>query len=270
MPSPPKPLPTAGRQTEELYAYVEETNAGRTRSIYEEQRARRWLASRVRRQGRGCGPFSRRCETARNMRMDTPDCCKGHIRAVLSDVAATLDALGCIWWADYGTLLGAIRHGGLIPWDKDADLGMMARDRDKLLGAFPLLMARGFYPVYSQPKKERFKSGDRVKVRLSERNHTNTDIFLWHSRPDGLLDRTNFIGADLYKGREFPEAWLYPEGTDLSPGAERPPLPRADFDGISLAMPAQVEKLVEHRYGPGWRIGERTKHPAQVRGEYRP
>lgn len=53
--------------------------------------------------------------------------------SLLSEFAAVAKEYNLQYWADFGTLLGTIRHRGFIPWDDDTDLGMMRSDVDKLL-----------------------------------------------------------------------------------------------------------------------------------------
>ncbi|MCR5339086.1 MAG: LicD family protein [Lachnospiraceae bacterium] len=55
--------------------------------------------------------------------------------AVLARIDAICEREGIRWFADYGTLLGAVRHGGFIPWDDDMDVSMLRPDFEKFLAA---------------------------------------------------------------------------------------------------------------------------------------
>ena len=43
---------------------------------------------------------------------------------IMNDIAKVCAEYEIKWFANYGTLIGAVRHGGYIPWDDDLDIGM--------------------------------------------------------------------------------------------------------------------------------------------------
>lgn len=57
---------------------------------------------------------------------------RGNLQFLLA-VERFLQAQGMGYFLDYGTLLGAVRHGGFIPWDDDLDIAMNREDFNRLL-----------------------------------------------------------------------------------------------------------------------------------------
>lgn len=54
------------------------------------------------------------------------------LRCMLLDLVPVLEEAGCIYWLDFGTLLGVYRDDDIILHDNDCDIGILNPDWERL------------------------------------------------------------------------------------------------------------------------------------------
>ena len=55
---------------------------------------------------------------------------------ILTDIADFCDKNRIVYFLAYGTLIGAVRHHGFIPWDDDVDIWMPRKDYNKFIETY--------------------------------------------------------------------------------------------------------------------------------------
>lgn len=74
---------------------------------------------------------------------------------ILSEFDRICRKNGIRYWLDSGTILGAVRHGGFIPWDDDIDVCILKKDYRKLKKAMQKELPENF-SFYDMDSKDYF------------------------------------------------------------------------------------------------------------------
>lgn len=101
---------------------------------------------------------------------------------ILLDVQQACEALGIEFFLGEGTLLGAVRHQGFIPWDDDIDLFMRRSEYERFLRLAPPLLAPKYTVQHATTVPDYWSPV--IKVRLIEGEQRFRQAHIAHLTPD--------------------------------------------------------------------------------------
>lgn len=124
---------------------------------------------------------------------------KSEIRSILLELAIYLDKLCKTEQIDYlifyGTLLGAVRHSGFIPWDDDIDIVMFEEDVTQLIDVFENYPHPHIKLLCAKTNK---KYQDWVVRLVDTRTVVQESLTGQQTSNTGLLDEPLGLALDIY------------------------------------------------------------------------
>lgn len=165
-------------------------------------------------------------------------------KEALKEVVTLLHQYNIPYWLDCGTLLGAQRYGGIIPWDFDLDIAILQKDFDNV------------FRVLSKLDGSKYKVQD-----WSSRDKPKTYLKVYVRETGLLIDIYNFeIDQEKQVLRSIlsnensiflPESWKIRERRFVldTPINYVFPLKKTIFDGIEVFVPNQTVSYLKQRYG---------------------
>ena len=128
-----------------------------------------------------------------------------HILDIFQEVIRVCEACDINYFIMGGTALGAVRHGGFIPWDDDLDIGMVREQYEKFLRAAPKHLRKDLFlqtyhtePVspfyFAKVRKSHTKLVEEYCKDLDIHDGIYVDIFPYDNVPDHYHERKKYYG----------------------------------------------------------------------------
>lgn len=120
---------------------------------------------------------------------------KSYSIEILKDIKRVCNELNINYFLDSGTLLGAIRHNGFIPWDDDIDIAMPRPDYEKFIRQ---------YNKYSNPryKVKSIETDSNYGFPYAKVYDTSTILYEYGKNPFGLGLSIDIFTIDGYPDSE--------------------------------------------------------------------
>ncbi len=165
-------------------------------------------------------------------------------KEALAEIGEYLTEAQILWWVDCGTCLGMYRYGGIIPWDSDIDLGILAIDFENARRALNRL-DKSKYHVQDWSSRSFPDTFFKIYVKTTQ---TIIDIFCFRIDPERreissifTLEEALFF-PEWFKARERP--FSVPASFDIVF-----PLKKGMFDGVAVFVPNQTKQYLQRLYG---------------------
>lgn len=148
---------------------------------------------------------------------------------MLNDLVFVLNKHKIKYWLDYGTLLGAVRHKGFIPWDDDLDLGVLFKDGKLIVDSIRAEFDKT-YNIYYTGEQDKYLKLERYYGT----NRVSIDIFLYQN-DNGKMGAKFFSDGIVYN-KPFPEEVMFP-------------LKKMVFESSEYNVPNQYDLYLKKNYG---------------------
>jgi lipopolysaccharide cholinephosphotransferase len=162
---------------------------------------------------------------------------------MLKDTSEIFERAGIRYSASSGTVLGMMRHGGLIPWDDDADLVILHEDELKLNDVRKAFDALGYHIVCDPWDSSVYRISKIGNPIARDKKITFPFIDVATVALNPKEKKVMYVNWKMLQ--YFPTEWFKPEAFF--------PLSKRAFGPIQLYCVHDPEWYLTHYYGADWK-----------------
>ena len=168
------------------------------------------------------------------------------------------------YWIGWGTLLGAVRHKGYIPWDVDTDVGILIDDVQKFIQAASKDLPKDIFLQTNETDQGFAKYAYKGWMKLRDLNSCyGNNVRTNEPLQDGLqVDIFFFQKENINNTNHLYEPFDHMRYLDK----DIFPLQTIKYEGFDVNCPQNIESFLEKFYGTSYMTYPKVQCPNQENG----